>query len=216
MRSCAKPCSAATRATPSAFTRSPASTRTPARSGSGSPTRRASSTSTRPSRPCCSAWTPPSRTTFVKAIVERRQQRPFLTLNELNQLKGAPPNFVTKARESLLTVWGDGKVNINTAPPAVLASLGMDEEHMKKIEEFRKGSRRPRRNGRLQNSRRRPALPRRMDEQVADDLLVPLLDHRAGLSGGRPRDQVQAARGRSAGAGRAPGPAVRTIAVREP
>jgi DNA uptake protein ComE-like DNA-binding protein len=77
---------------------------------------------------------------FVKAIVERREQRPFLTLNELNALKEAPPNFMTKARESLLTVWGDGKVNINTAPPAVLASLGMDEEHVKKIEEFRKGT----------------------------------------------------------------------------
>ena len=72
--------------------------------------------------------------------MERRQQRPFVTLNELNQLKGAPRNFVTKDRESLLTVWGDGKVNINTAPRAVLASLGMDEEHIKKIEEFRKGA----------------------------------------------------------------------------
>jgi len=77
----------------------------------------------------------------VSAIVERRQQqRPFLTLNELNQLKGVPANFVTKSRESLLTVWGDGKVNVNTAPRAVLASLGMDEEHVKKIEEFRKGT----------------------------------------------------------------------------
>jgi hypothetical protein len=77
---------------------------------------------------------------LVNAIVERRQQRPFLTLSELNQLKGAPTNFVTRARESLLTVWGDGKVNINTAPRAVLASLGMDEEHVKKIEELRKGA----------------------------------------------------------------------------
>jgi DNA uptake protein ComE-like DNA-binding protein len=77
---------------------------------------------------------------FVKAIMERRQQRLFLTLNELKNLNGAPPNFLTKARESLLTVWGDGKVNINTAPRAVLASLGMDEEHVKKIEELRKGA----------------------------------------------------------------------------
>lgn len=77
---------------------------------------------------------------LVNAIVERRQQRPFLTLSELNQLKGAPRNLVTKDRESLLTVWGDGKVNINTAPRAVLASLGVDEEHIKKIEEFRKGA----------------------------------------------------------------------------
>ena len=78
---------------------------------------------------------------FVNAIVERRQQRPFVTLNELNRPQRARrANFVTKARESLLTVWGDGKVNINTAPPAVLASLGMDEEHIKKIEEFRKGT----------------------------------------------------------------------------
>ena len=77
---------------------------------------------------------------FVKAIVERRQQRPFLTLNELNGLNGAPRNFVTTTRESLLTVWGDGKVNINTAPSAVLASLGMDQEQVKKFQDFRKGA----------------------------------------------------------------------------
>jgi DNA uptake protein ComE-like DNA-binding protein len=77
---------------------------------------------------------------LVKAIVERREKRPFLTLNELNGVAGAPPHFMTKARESLLTVWGEGKVNINTAPPAVLASLGMDEAHVTKIEEFRKGT----------------------------------------------------------------------------
>ena len=150
---------------------------------------------------------------FVKAIVERRQQRPFLTLNELNGLNGAPPNFVTKARESLLTVWGDGKVNINTAPPAVLASLGMDEEHVKKIQEFRKGTGGPAEMGAFKTlGDARPYLGN--GRQVADDFLVPLLDHRAGLSRGQPRDHVQAARGRSAGAGRAPGPAVRTIAVR--
>ncbi|MGD1000474.1 MAG: hypothetical protein ABSA67_07225 [Candidatus Brocadiia bacterium] len=77
---------------------------------------------------------------FVNSIVERRQQRPFLMLSELTHLKAAPPNFLTKERESLLTVWGDGKVNINTAPRAVLASLGIDEGNVKKIEEFRKGT----------------------------------------------------------------------------
>ncbi len=77
---------------------------------------------------------------LVKAIVERRQERPFLTLNELKGLKGVPSNFLTNTRQSLLTVWGDGKVNINTAPAAVLASLGMDAEHVKKIQEFRKGA----------------------------------------------------------------------------
>jgi DNA uptake protein ComE-like DNA-binding protein len=77
---------------------------------------------------------------LVKAIVEHRAKRPFITLNELNGLNGAPRNFMNKTRDSLLTVWGDGKVNINTAPPAVLESLGMDEAHVKKIEEFRKGT----------------------------------------------------------------------------
>ena len=77
---------------------------------------------------------------FVKAIVERRQQRPFVSLNELKGVKGAPANFLTNVRESLLTVWGDGKVNINTAPSDVLASLGMDAEHVKKVMEFRKSA----------------------------------------------------------------------------
>ena len=152
---------------------------------------------------------------FVNAIVERRQQRQFVTLNELNQLKGAPRNFVTKDRESLLTVWGDGKVNINTAPRAVLASLGMDEEHIKKIEEFRKGTGGPADMGAFKTLGDAGPYLGGIDDEVADDRLVPLLDHRAGLPGGRSRDQVQAAPGRSARAGRAPGPAVRTIAVRE-
>ena len=77
---------------------------------------------------------------FVKAIVERRQVKPFLSLSELNGIPGAPRRFMTRARETFLTVWGDGKVNINTAPPVVLASVGMDAEHVKKIQEFRKGS----------------------------------------------------------------------------
>jgi type II secretory pathway component PulK len=74
---------------------------------------------------------------FINAIVERRKERPFLALSELNGLPEGPRRFVTRARESLLTVWGEGKVNINTAPPAVLGALGMDEEHVKKILDFR-------------------------------------------------------------------------------
>jgi type II secretory pathway component PulK len=77
---------------------------------------------------------------FVKGIVERREKRPFIALEELQSLRGAPRHFATEARESVLTVWGDGKVNINTAPPVVLTSLGMDEEHVKKILEFRKSA----------------------------------------------------------------------------
>lgn len=80
---------------------------------------------------------------IVQAIVERRQARRFLALSELESLPGAPRHFVTKARESLLTVWGDGKVNINTAPPAVLEAMGMDAEHVKKILEFRNAAGKP-------------------------------------------------------------------------
>jgi len=73
---------------------------------------------------------PAMTTEIVQAIVARRSQRPFECLGELAALPETPKGFLTLPRkdapaglESLLTVHGEGKINVNTAPLAVLRSV---------------------------------------------------------------------------------------------
>jgi type II secretory pathway component PulK len=62
----------------------------------------------------------------------------FETLDELLLVKGMAPLIFAQIKENL-TIYGDGKVNINTAPRAVLLALGLSENVADKIVAFRKG-----------------------------------------------------------------------------
>lgn len=66
----------------------------------------------------------------VDTIVKAREKRPFLSLEDMAALPNIPPGFLTDRASnapaglaSLLTVYGDGRVNVNTAPAFVLAAL---------------------------------------------------------------------------------------------
>jgi len=63
----------------------------------------------------------------------------FDILEELFLVKGMTKDVFDKVQDHL-TIYGTGKVNINTASPVVLQSLGMDEGLVQKIMDFRKGS----------------------------------------------------------------------------
>ena len=83
----------------------------------------------------------------VEQVIVRRKTRPFAVVNELALLDGLDRDALRAASDdapaglaSLLTVFGDGKVNVNTAPVAVLASLpGLDKESAQKIVDYREG-----------------------------------------------------------------------------
>jgi len=67
---------------------------------------------------------------IAKAIISRREKRPFASIQEIFELPGVPPDLLSKPTEELpggieglLTVFGDGKVNVNTAPLHVLKCL---------------------------------------------------------------------------------------------
>ncbi len=63
--------------------------------------------------------------------------RPFSTINELLLVKDiSKENFLLF--KDLITVYGKGKVNINTASKAVLIALGLDEEVANLILRFRR------------------------------------------------------------------------------
>jgi len=66
-------------------------------------------------------------------------RRPFRAAAELLLVEDMTPEKFAKFRE-LVTVYGDGKVNVNTASPEVLEILGMDEELAQKIARYRKES----------------------------------------------------------------------------
>ncbi len=63
----------------------------------------------------------------------------FQVLEELLLVKGMRPKIFLKIKE-IVTVYGAGKVNINTAGYATLYALGLSESLCKQIIEFRQGS----------------------------------------------------------------------------
>jgi len=83
----------------------------------------------------------------VAAILERREETPFASVQEVAAIEGMEAAALTEATETaptglagLLTVYGDGKINVNTAPPAVLACLpGMTMEAAKAVVAAREG-----------------------------------------------------------------------------
>ncbi|MBI1883657.1 MAG: general secretion pathway protein GspK [Chlamydiae bacterium] len=63
---------------------------------------------------------------------------PLEHLSELLLVKGMTQEILKKWG-GLITLYGDGKVNINTASTEVLQILGLDEDLIEKIVEYRKG-----------------------------------------------------------------------------
>jgi type II secretory pathway component PulK len=90
---------------------------------------------------------PEEADTIVKAIVARRKDRPFASVGELAAVEGVTHKLISISCKdkgapagirSLLTVYGDGKINVNTAPVAVLALIdGLDEPLAKEIVDCR-------------------------------------------------------------------------------
>ena len=84
---------------------------------------------------------------IVSRIVAQRQIRRFTRLSEIELIPGVAEGFLDDAREgapaglqSLLTVHGDGRVNVNTAPLPVLTALGgLTEAQAAKLIEMRAG-----------------------------------------------------------------------------
>lgn len=84
---------------------------------------------------------------IVSAIVAHRKERPFTSVDELTLLPDVDRTFLSAPRESapaglrsLITVFGDGKINVNTAPLPVLACLdGLDAARARQVVELRQG-----------------------------------------------------------------------------
>ena len=62
----------------------------------------------------------------------------FETLSELLLVKGVTPKIFERVKP-YLTIYGDGRVNVNTAPKAVLAAFGLPESAVDKILAYRRG-----------------------------------------------------------------------------
>lgn len=84
-------------------------------------------------------------TELAEAIITQRQQEPWGAPEELLQrgLVPAPVWYGGGGQAGLnayLTVWGSGKININTAPPVVMAALpGMTPTLVEAIVRYRQG-----------------------------------------------------------------------------
>lgn len=63
---------------------------------------------------------------------------PLEALDELRLIKGMDANSMEKLKD-YLTVFGDGKININTAPEAVLRAVGMSTYLVDKVMSYRFG-----------------------------------------------------------------------------
>ncbi len=72
-----------------------------------------------------------------KSLVEM-EDRPFKVLEELWLVEGMT-HEVFQALQPFVTVYSDGKVNLNTAPSEVLTALGMSEGLVTKVLRFRWG-----------------------------------------------------------------------------
>ncbi|OGG51573.1 MAG: hypothetical protein A3F84_06420 [Candidatus Handelsmanbacteria bacterium RIFCSPLOWO2_12_FULL_64_10] len=63
---------------------------------------------------------------------------PLETVEELRLVRGVTPEILEAVRP-YVTVYGDGKVNLNTAPGPVLLTLGLEEALVSKVLRFRRG-----------------------------------------------------------------------------
>lgn len=70
--------------------------------------------------------------------IQTSSLRPFICKEELLYVEGISQELFSQF-EDLVTVYGRGRVNINTASSGVLLALGMDEGLVEIIEDFRKG-----------------------------------------------------------------------------
>ena len=66
------------------------------------------------------------------------EDRPFKVLEQLGLVDGMTPEAF-RALQPFVTVYSDGKVNLNTAPAEVLTALGMSESLVAKVLRFRWG-----------------------------------------------------------------------------
>ena len=64
--------------------------------------------------------------------------KPFRVKEELLMIEGVTDEMYNNIKD-YITIYGDGAVNINTAPDKVLESLGMDSELINTINEFKAG-----------------------------------------------------------------------------
>jgi DNA uptake protein ComE-like DNA-binding protein len=67
------------------------------------------------------------------------KKRPLQSLDELLLVRGMTPELL-KRLAPYVTIYGEGRVNINTASSTVLAALGMTEELVIKIDRYRRGA----------------------------------------------------------------------------
>lgn len=66
------------------------------------------------------------------------KDKPFEILEELLLVKGMNYNYFEKIKK-FVTIYGDGKININTAPREIFLILGLDENTVDKLISFRNG-----------------------------------------------------------------------------
>lgn len=64
---------------------------------------------------------------------------PLGRLEELSMIDGFKPETVNKLKD-YVTIYGDGAININTAPKEILQALGLSEESAQDILSYRKGA----------------------------------------------------------------------------
>jgi len=148
----------------------------------------------------------PDRAEFIRkitaAIVERRKAHSFAAVAELTTVDGIDYEFLNLTRDkapaglrSLLTVYGDGKVNVNTAPVVVLAAVnGLDHNLAETIVAYREtggpnGGRRLIKD--LADVKERLQWSDAAFEQIADQLCV-ASRHFTMTSVGRPASEVEA------------------------
>ncbi len=75
---------------------------------------------------------------LADAILVQRGEREFSVKEELLNIDEVKPDLY-QACKDFLTVYGKGEVNINTAPGEVLAALGLEEDLVLLIKDFRLG-----------------------------------------------------------------------------
>jgi len=76
---------------------------------------------------------------LADAILSRRAEQVFRLKEEVLSLEGVKEESY-EAYKDFITVYGKGEVNINTAAGEVLTALGMDEDLVLLIKDFRLGS----------------------------------------------------------------------------
>lgn len=80
----------------------------------------------------------PGLDTKLAQAINASRLRPFKAKEEVLLVEGVDKDNYKEFKD-FITVYGDGKVNINTAPPEVLKALGFDDSLIETIKEFRAG-----------------------------------------------------------------------------